>query len=159
MNGAPVLGTRKCRPTIMLNIPRTNLQTVVSSDKHHSHDFLFSLKELRMTHLNGLASQYKYAFKSVMLLVCSPLAVVKVVVMDVLCRLSFWLRALTVYRVPLCSPFRWCSTEVPDTITVTVTLGAAESVEREKTKQNKKQRKRLYYHCTIDVACRTHYAL
>lgn len=44
--------------------------------------------------------------------------------MAILWRLSFWLRTLTVYRVPLCRPLSWCSTEFPDSITVTVTLGA-----------------------------------
>lgn len=43
--------------------------------------------------------------------------------MAMLCRLSFWLRILTVYRVPRCRPLSWCSTEFPDSITVTVTLG------------------------------------
>lgn len=54
----------------------------------------------------------------------SPVAVVNVVEMAILWRLSFWLRTLTVYTVPLCKPLSWCSTEFPDSITVTVTLGA-----------------------------------
>ena len=53
----------------------------------------------------------------------SLLAVVKVVETAWLWKLFFWLRAFTVYTVPLCRALSWCSTARPDTITVTVTLG------------------------------------